>query len=196
MSAFLRGLHEENKLLPPRLVAQYLWQLLNRIDPKTFSRTNWDLLQSIDEAPLNPIDTNKTISTKPTESDSLSLRNKLSGSVWDVGSTGYSARRHVFNRAISHFPYAIVVPESDVDIINTIDYANRLNLQISVKGGGHGVTGAAVIDGGIVLDMSAFQSIELCAVGQSVRVGAGVKNHNLDLFLSKYKKVIPDSQPR
>ena len=191
MSAFLRGLHEENKLLPPRLVAQYLWQLLNRIDPKTFSRTNWDLLQSIDEAPLNPIDTNKTISTKPTESDLLSLRNKLSGSVWDVGSTGYSARRHVFNRAISHFPYAIVVPESDVDIINTIDYANRLNLQISVKGGGHGVTGAAVIDGGIVLDMSAFQSIELCAVGQSVRVGAGVKNHNLDLFLSKYKKVIP-----
>ena len=191
MSAFLRGLYEEKKLLPPRLVAQYLWQLLNRIDPKTFSRTNWDLLQSIDEAPLNPIDTNNNISTKPTETDLLSLRNKLTGSVCEVGSKGYSVRRHVFNRAISHFPFAIIVPVSDDDIINTINYANHLNLLISVKGGGHGITGAAVIDGGIVLDMSCFQSIELCADGQSVRVGAGVKNHNLDQFLSKYEKVVP-----
>ena len=191
MSAFLKDMHKENKLLPPHLVAEYLWQLLNRINLKTFGTTNWNLLQSINEGPLPPVNVNSINLATIDNSDVRYLQDKLAGDVWGAGSKEYTLRRHVFNQAISHFPSVIIVPQSEADIVNTIDFANRQNLQISVKGSGHGVTGAAVIDGGIVLDMSAFQSIELCAVGQSVRVGAGVKNHNLDLFLSKYKKVIP-----
>ena len=191
MSAFLKDMHKDNKLLPPHLVAEYLWQLLNRINLKTFGTTNWNLLQSINEGPLPPVNVNSINLATIDNSDVRYLQDKLAGDVWGAGSKEYTLRRHVFNQAISHFPSVIIVPQSEADIVNTIDFANRQNLQISVKGSGHGVTGAAVIDGGIVLDMSAFQSIELCAVGQSVRVGAGVKNHNLDLFLSKYKKVIP-----
>lgn len=190
-SAFLRGLYKENKLLPPHLVAEYLWQLLNRIDLKTFGRTNWNLLHSIAEEPHTPIDNNTKISMKTEKTDMRYLQSKLAGDVWEAGSEDYKVRRHVFNRAISHFPIAIVVPKSETDIIETIDYANRHNLQISSKGAGHGITGAAVINGGIVIDMSAFQSIELCADGQSVRIGAGVKNRNLDQFLSQHNKVVP-----
>jgi len=191
MSAVLKDMHKDNKLLPPHLVAEYLWQLLNRINLKTFGTTNWNLLQSINEGPLPPVNVNSINLATIDNSDVRYLQDKLAGDVWGAGSKEYTLRRHVFNQAISHFPSVIIVPQSEADIVNTIDFANRQNLQIYVKGSGHGVTGAAVIDGGIVLDMSAFQSIELCAVGQSVRVGAGVKNHNLDLFLSKYKKVIP-----
>ena len=191
MSAFLKDMHKDNKLLPPHLVAEYLWQLLNRINLKTFGTTNWNLLQSINEGPLPPVNVNSINLATIDNSDVRYLQDKLAGDVWGAGSKEYTLRRHVFNQAISHFPSVIIVPQSEADIVNTIDFANRQNLQISVKGSGHGVTGAAVINGGIVIDMSTFQSIELCAGGESVRVGAGVKNRNLDHFLSQHNKVVP-----
>lgn len=77
---------------------------------------------------FNLIDINKIILMKLIEFDLLLLWNKLSGSVWDVGSIGYLVWCYVFNWVILYFLYVIVVFELDVDIINIIDYVNCFNL--------------------------------------------------------------------
>ncbi|MBT0588029.1 SDR family NAD(P)-dependent oxidoreductase [Alteromonas oceanisediminis] len=191
MSVLLRDMHKESKLLPPHLVAEYLCQLLTRIDVKTFGATQWNVLRSAVKEPQRPLNANSNILTTVDKASLQYLQDKIDGDVWATGSKEYTLRRRVFNQAISHFPIGIVVPQSEADIVKIIDYANRQNLQISIKGAGHGVTGAAVINGGIVIDMSTFQSIELCADGQSVKVGAGVRNRDLDRFLSHHNKVVP-----
>ncbi len=48
-SELMRSMYSANKLLPPRLVAQYLRQLLSDITPNTFGSRSWNLLESIVE---------------------------------------------------------------------------------------------------------------------------------------------------
>lgn len=190
-SSYLRDMHAQKKLLPPHLVAKYLWQLLMHIDAKTFGTTEWNLLRSVPAAPNALVSHDSVASVKHENTDLQYMQSAMEGSVWGFGSKEYELRRKVFNRGVSHFPIAVVVPNSEADIIKTIEYANQQRLQISIKGAGHGVTGTAVVRGGIVIDMSSFQSMELSSDGLSVCVGAGVKNRDLDLFLSQHDKVVP-----
>ena len=66
---------------------------------------------------------------------------------------GYDDARAVFNAMIDRRPLAIVRCRDARDVAAGIRYACDHDLVLSVRGGGHGVAGNAVCDGGIMLDL-------------------------------------------
>jgi FAD/FMN-containing dehydrogenase len=60
------------------------------------------------------------------------------------------------------------------DVVAAVNFAREQGMPISVYGGGHGVTGAAVVDGGLVVDMRGMKGIEVDPAARTVRAEAGL----------------------
>ena len=55
------------------------------------------------------------------------------------------------------------------DVVAAVDHAREQGLPLSVYGGGHSVTGAAVVDGGLMIDMRGMKGITVDPESRTVR---------------------------
>ncbi|HEX3272962.1 MAG TPA: FAD-binding oxidoreductase [Ktedonobacterales bacterium] len=100
------------------------------------------------------------------------LKNRIAGDVITPDSPEYETRRRVLNRTGS--PAVIVRAQSVEDIVATLRFAREQRLVISIRSGGHLLTGQATNDGGLALDMTRFNAVTLLDAEQRlVRIGAG-----------------------
>src|SRR3954452_20720272 len=93
---------------------------------------------------------------------------------------GYDDARAVFNAMIDRRPLAIVRCRDALDVAAGIRYARDHDLVLSVRGGGHGVAGNAVCDGGVMLDLSTLKELQVDPDRRTVRAGAGLTLGELD----------------
>ncbi|MFA5885852.1 MAG: FAD-binding oxidoreductase [Acidimicrobiia bacterium] len=75
------------------------------------------------------------------------------------GDPAYDEARAVFNGMIDRRPAVILRCTSADDVVAVVNHARAAGLPLSVYGGGHAVTGSAVVDGGIVCDMRGMKGI-------------------------------------
>jgi len=68
------------------------------------------------------------------------------------GDAGYDEARAVFNGMIDRRPAVIACCTGADDVAAALGAARDLGVEVSIYGGGHGVTGAAVVDGGVCID--------------------------------------------
>jgi FAD/FMN-containing dehydrogenase len=72
------------------------------------------------------------------------------------------------------------------DVIDSVNFARDNNLLVAVRGGGHNVTGSAVCDGGIVIDLSQMKGMRIDPVARTVHTKPGLTwgelNHDLQVF--------------
>jgi FAD/FMN-containing dehydrogenase len=108
------------------------------------------------------------------------LRAAVRGSVLVPGDEGYDAARTVWNAMIDRHPALIVRAAGVADVISAVDFARRNALLLAVRGGGHNVTGSAVCDGGLMLDMSGLKGIRVDPERQTARAEAGCVWSELD----------------
>ncbi len=86
----------------------------------------------------------------------------------------YEQLREVYSKKGS--PALVVQPLDNNDVSAAINFAVSNSLVISARSGGHGSTGLATNDGGIVIDLSNFNKVEVVDKSNGiVRVGAGAK---------------------
>src|SRR4051794_37722758 len=78
----------------------------------------------------------------------------LRGALIRPGDAGYDAGRAVQNGMIDRHPALIARCSGAADVMASVNFAREHNLVLSVKAGGHNVTGNAVNDGGLVVDLS------------------------------------------
>jgi len=104
----------------------------------------------------------------------------LRGPLLRPGDGGYDEARQVFNGMIDHRPALIARCAGAADVITAVRFAREHNLIVSIKGGGHNVTGNAVCDGGLMIDPSRMKSIRVDPVAQTVRAEPGVLGAELD----------------
>jgi FAD binding domain/Berberine and berberine like len=108
------------------------------------------------------------------------LKGRLRGQVILPGDASYDVARHVWNGMIDRKPAIILCPTGVADVIEAITYARRNKLAVAVRGGGHNVSGSAVCDGGVVIDLSAMRGIRVDPVGRTARAEGGVTWGELD----------------
>ncbi|MFE7406927.1 FAD-binding oxidoreductase [Isoptericola sp. NPDC057559] len=94
------------------------------------------------------------------------------GDVLVPGDEGYDdARRTVFATGT---PALVVRPRGEAEVAAALAYAAREGLALSVRSGGHGLTGRATNDGGMVVDLRHLDAVEVVDPHRHVvRVGAG-----------------------
>jgi FAD/FMN-containing dehydrogenase len=104
----------------------------------------------------------------------------FSGTLLAPGQAGYDDARHVFNGMVDRRPALIARCTTANDVSLAVRHAVAGGLPVSVYGGGHSVTGSAVIDGGLCIDMRGMKGIAVEPADRSVRAGAGLTWGELD----------------
>jgi FAD/FMN-containing dehydrogenase len=101
------------------------------------------------------------------------LRQAVQGTVLTPGSEGYDEARTLFNAMIDRRPAVIVQCANSQDVARAVGFAQDEGLSVGVKGGGHSVAGFALVDGGLVVDLSAMRKVTVDAGAGVVRVEGG-----------------------
>lgn len=100
-------------------------------------------------------------STQLTDLAITSFRKKVSGKIIEPADNGYEETRKIWNGMIDKRPALIIQCETKNDVIEAVKFATSLNLIISVRGGGHNITGNAVCDGGLMIDLSLMKKVHV-----------------------------------
>lgn len=103
------------------------------------------------------------------------LRAAVAGEVITPTDESYHQARALWNGRLDRFPAAIVRVESTADVAAALRFAREHGRQIAVRGGGHHVTGSAVVDDGIVIDLARLTDVAVDPEARTVRVGAGCR---------------------
>jgi FAD/FMN-containing dehydrogenase len=104
----------------------------------------------------------------------------FSGQVLHPGDEGYDEARQVFNGMIDRRPALIARCANADDVAAAVNLAREHYLPLSVYGGGHGVTGSAVVDAGICVDLRGMTGIAVDPEARTVRAEGGLTWGELD----------------
>lgn len=98
---------------------------------------------------------------------------EFSGTTLSPGDAGYDEARAVFNGMIDRRPALIARCANVGDVAAVVNLARTNDLPLSIYGGGHGVTGSAVVDAGVCLDLRGMGAVTVDPEAQTVRVEGG-----------------------
>ena len=102
------------------------------------------------------------------------LRAVLNGKVIAPGNPGYDDARGVFFTGFDRRPAAIVRAADPSDVFHVVNLARDTGAELAIRSGGHSRAGHGTSEGGIVLDLSHMNTVEIAADGRSAWAGAGV----------------------
>jgi FAD/FMN-containing dehydrogenase len=102
------------------------------------------------------------------------LRTGLRGDLLEPGDGGYDEARRVFNAMIDRRPALIARCAGTEDVVRGIAFARTHGLALSVRGGGHSVSGNAACNGGMMLDLSGMKEMRLDPARRLAAAQAGL----------------------
>jgi FAD/FMN-containing dehydrogenase len=119
------------------------------------------------------------------------LRGRVRGRIIRPGDEPYEQRRRVWNGMIDRRPALIVECTGTADVAAAVGFARDRNLPISVRGGGHNVAGTAVIDHGVVIDLSRMDGVWVDPERRIARAEGGATLGALDHETQLYGLATP-----
>ena len=108
------------------------------------------------------------------------------GKILIEGDDNYETARKIWNGMIDRKPAIIAQCINSNDIIQAVKFARNHDWLVSVKGGGHNVTGNAVCDNGIMIDLSLMRSVTVDPDKQVAEVQTGATWGDFDNATQKY----------
>lgn len=126
--------------------------------------------------------------------DLSALRRQLGGVAVGRQDPDYEAWRQSMiwqYRKFARHPDVIVQAESTDDVVSAIAFAREHGLRITSRGGGHSWSGCFLRDGGVLLDLSRLQRIEIDPATRIARVQAGVIGRRLSAALAHHGLAFP-----
>src|SRR5436309_4695820 len=97
------------------------------------------------------------------------LKASLRGPLLRTGDAGYDEARTVWNGMIDRRPALIARCAGVADVMAAVRFAGNHEVLVSIKGGGHNITGNAVCEGGLMIDLSAMKSVRVDPVNRTAR---------------------------
>ena len=108
------------------------------------------------------------------------LRSALRGELVLPDHDRYDATRRIFNAMIDRRPAAIARCAGAADVVACVGFARAHRLDVSIRGGGHNVSGKAVCDAGLMIDLTPMKSVRVDPVRRSARAESGLTLGELD----------------
>jgi FAD/FMN-containing dehydrogenase len=119
------------------------------------------------------------------------LRAQMAGRVIDESDPDYDAARSVWNGAIDRRPAAIVRCTGPADVAAAIAFGQERGWEVSVRGGGHNSWGAAVAEGGLMIDLSELRAVSVNPDTRRAWCGGGATLADLDVATQRHGLAVP-----
>ena len=120
-----------------------------------------------------PIPTPTEAATRLTATAIEQFKSRVRGDLLGPGDADYDSARAIHNGMIDRHPALIVRCAGVADVITAVTFARAHDLVVAVRGGGHGVPGFAVCDGGLMIDLSRMKSVRVDPVTRTARAEGG-----------------------
>lgn len=114
------------------------------------------------------------------------LRARLQGAVLLPGDQGYDQARIVWNAAVDNRPSIIAKCADAADVAEAVKFARQHELLVSVRCGGHNIAGKAVVDNGMMIDLTPICDVQVDPVEKTAIVGGGAALGDLDRATQAY----------
>lgn len=108
------------------------------------------------------------------------FKSSLRGELLASGDEGYDEARAIWNGMIDKRPALIARCTGVADVIDAVNFARTNNVLVSVRGGGHNVAGKALVDGGLMIDLSLMKGIHVDPKARTARAQPGCTLGDLD----------------
>ncbi|MCI2421252.1 FAD-dependent oxidoreductase [Saccharopolyspora sp. K220] len=105
---------------------------------------------------------------------------RMTGSVLRPDDAGYEQARGLFNGAIRARPRMIAQCVDAADVAAALTFVQQNSVEVAVRSGGHSVSGASTVDGGLVIDMRAMNSVSVEPGARTATVGGGALWRDVD----------------
>jgi len=119
------------------------------------------------------------------------LADELRGELLRPGHAGYDDARALWNGMTVREPAAIARCASTNDVSTAVRFATDHDLLLAVRGGGHNVAGTAGVDGGLVIDLSTMNHVEVDPDARRARAGGGATFADLDAATQSHGLATP-----
>lgn len=136
----------------------------------------------------------KTLDEKMIELDDevlTDLSNQLKGNLLKMGDEGYDEAREIFNGMIDKKPALIVRAQGPADVISAVNFIQEHQLKSSIRAGGHNVSGAAIAEQGLVIDVSKMRSVHVNPEEQTAVVESGALLGDVDHETAPFNLAAP-----
>lgn len=99
---------------------------------------------------------------------------------------GYDQARTVWNAAIDKRPAIIARCANEADVVHAVRFARQHEILISVRCGGHNIAGKAVVENGLMIDMTPICKVHVDQPNKIATVGGGAALGALDHATQQY----------
>lgn len=99
--------------------------------------------------------------------------NQIRGEIVTKQDEKYDEARSIYNGMIDKKPALIVYCSNVADVIACVNYAREHNLLTAIRGGGHNGPGLALVNDGLVIDLSRMNGTRVDPEAKTVRAEAG-----------------------
>ena len=119
------------------------------------------------------------------------LGRSFSGEVLTAGQPAYDDARTIWNAMVDKKPAVIARCATTEDVVASVKLARQHGLQVSVRCGGHGVTGKALADGGLTIDLTRMRGVNVKPDNQVVSVQGGCLLGDVDAATAEHGLIVP-----
>ena len=194
---FLQGPPEQwvEELLPFVLELGFSTFILGGDDPRSIEVFGQEVAPALREAvareraaagtPTGPVRGPRALTLRRDGIDYDALPESLSSKAIEPGDRGYGKVRSTYIRPGS--PGLVIRPDDVDDVRAALAFARGQDVPLSVRSGGHGISGRSTNDGGIVIDLGRLNAVEVLdrATGR-VRLGPGARWGEVAPVLAPY----------
>ncbi|MFG1917022.1 LLM class flavin-dependent oxidoreductase [Micromonospora sp. NPDC048898] len=194
---FLQGPAEQwvEQLLPMVLEEGFSTFLIGRDDPRLIQTLGQEIAPALREAVAKERaaggpDTGRVrgvaaLAERHPGVDYDALPESLAARAVEPGDPEYDGVRHSYSWPGS--PALVIRPQAVAEVIDAVSYARTQNVPLSVRSGGHGISGRSTNDGGVIIDMSMMNKVEvLDRATRRIRLEPGARWGHVAQTLAPY----------
>jgi FAD/FMN-containing dehydrogenase len=115
----------------------------------------------------------------------------MRGELIRPGDGRYEPARQIWNGMIDRRPALVARCAAAEDVVAAVNFARDNELPLAVRGGGHGVAGHALCDGGLVVDLSEMRAVDVDPEGLTVRAQGGCTLGDVDRETQRHGLATP-----
>ncbi|MFW6183940.1 MAG: FAD-binding oxidoreductase [Chloroflexota bacterium] len=116
---------------------------------------------------------------------------QLRGELITRASADYDEARTIYNAMIDKRPAFIARCENVADVISAVNFARENDLDLAIRSGGHNGAGLALVDDGLVVDLSPMNSVHVDPQARTVRVEGGATWGQVDHAAHAFGLAVP-----